>query len=76
MPIFDSTVSVDLSGPDGNAFVLLGMVANAITAAGGSRDDVDRFRNEATSSDYGHLVATCGKWVNFNRLDEEGDDDE
>lgn len=75
MPKFDSTVTVDLSGPDGNAFALLGLVAKAITAAGGTSDDVGRFRNEATSSDYRHLVATCGEWVNFTDLSEEDDDE-
>ena len=51
--------SIDLTGPDGNAFVLLGK------AKGYARQldmDFDLIQREMTSGDYEHLVNTFDKY--------------
>jgi hypothetical protein len=59
-------VDVQLSGTDGNAFLLLGKVSRGILEAGGTKADVVTFQEEATSGDYNHLLVTCQKWVNVS----------
>jgi len=56
-------VMVQLTGKDGNAFAILGVVTRGLRENGHS-DSVDEFRNEATSSDYDHLLQTCMAYVN------------
>lgn len=53
-------VVVQLTGTDGNAFAVLGRVRAALRKAG---IDASEFSAEATSGDYGHLLATCTAWV-------------
>jgi hypothetical protein len=56
-------VTARLSGVDGNAWVIMSVVANAMREAGyGSQ--VPAFREEATSGDYDNLLRTCMRWVN------------
>jgi hypothetical protein len=60
-------IEVELSGHDGNAFMIIGRVRKALRAAGYvSQDEMDTFVSEATSGDYGHLLATCAEWVNVS----------
>lgn len=63
-----STLIVDLTGPDGNAFVLLGM------AKRWARDlqlDFNSIRADAMSGDYEHLLSVLdnhfGDYVIFER---------
>lgn len=56
-------VKVQLSGEDGNCFSILGRVQKALRKAGVSKEEVDLFLKEATSSDYDHLLQTCMAWV-------------
>jgi nucleoside 2-deoxyribosyltransferase len=53
----------DLDGPDGNAFAVLGKTVRALEAADVSLANVNLFREEATSDDYEHLLATVHAWV-------------
>lgn len=55
-------VEAQLSGKDGNAFVILGTVSAALSAAGHA-DQVDAFMDEASSGDYDHLLQTAMRWV-------------
>jgi len=57
-------VDVQLTGTDGNAFVLMGKVSAGIKKAGGTSEDVRAFQDEAMSGDYNHLLRTCMQWVN------------
>lgn len=61
-------IEVDLNGPDGNAFVLLGM------AKSWARDldlDWDEIKSDAMSGDYEYLLSTLdkhfGDYVDFIR---------
>jgi len=65
-PIKKRKAVVNLDGPDGNAFVLLGF------ARGWSKDtgeDWEAVKKEAMSGDYKHLVQTLekyfGRYVDF-----------
>jgi hypothetical protein len=40
----------------GNAFSIIGAVANALKSAGNSREDVDAVREEMMEGDYNHLL--------------------
>lgn len=55
-------VTVKLAGTDGNAYTLLGRVAQALRRAGHG-DSVAEFQKEATSGDYDHLLQTCMAYV-------------
>jgi hypothetical protein len=59
-------VKAQLSGEDGNAFAILGRVAQALRRAGVSGEDIDRFHAEATGGDYDHLLRTCLAWVDVS----------
>ena len=59
-------VKVQLTGTDGNAFVVLGKVLGAMRKAGISDEERSKFKHEATKSDYDHLLATCMDWVDVN----------
>ena len=56
-------VEVQLTGVDGNAFVVMGAVRKALKRAGVSGDEIESFTAEATSGNYDHLLQTCVKWV-------------
>lgn len=68
MPLFPTTVHVDLTGPDGNAFALMAIVANAMRLGDADESDVEQFRGDAMSGNYEHLVATCRKYVDFHEV--------
>lgn len=53
-----------LVGVDGNAYSLMGYTSRALKETG-HRDLVEQMRNEATSSDYYHLVSVCDKYVDI-----------
>jgi hypothetical protein len=57
-------VTVKLIGRDGNAFAILGAVQQGLRRGGATSADMEAFREEATSGDYDHLLATCMNWVN------------
>lgn len=60
------TVSVTLTGTDGNAYSVIGLAAKAMRLAGVSVDDRDAFVDEATSGDYDNVLATAMRWVEVN----------
>lgn len=55
--------AVQLSGDDGNAFLVVGRTAKALLRAGWTREQVAVFREEAMSGDYDHLLQTCMKYA-------------
>lgn len=63
-------VKVRLVGEDGSAFAILGRVKKALVRAGYGSDVVNRFRTEATSGDYDHLLRTVIAWVDTSADDE------
>jgi hypothetical protein len=55
-------VQVQLTGEDGNAFVIIGRVSNALKRAG-HREAASEFMTEAMSGDYDHVLQTCMAYV-------------
>lgn len=56
-------VEVQLTGVDGNAFNILGLVDKKMRRAGVSQEVRDKYRAEATSGDYDHLLQVTMKFV-------------
>lgn len=56
---------VKLIGEDGNAFVIIGKVRNALRRAGYNKDEIERYTEEATSGDYNHLLNVTNEWVHI-----------
>ena len=54
---------VQLTGEDGNAFAILGRVRTALKRAGADQEYVEKYMNEATTSDYDHLLRTTMTYV-------------
>ena len=49
-----------LIGVDGNAFAIIGYVRTAMKSAKMTKEDIDAYTKDATSSDYYHLlVVSC-----------------
>jgi hypothetical protein len=59
----DALVVVDLHGSTGNAYYILGKTVAELTAAGATEDERDTYQEDATSSDYEHLLAVTREWV-------------
>jgi hypothetical protein len=58
------TVTVKLTGNDGNAFSIMAAVSKAIRKAGATPEEVEQYMNESMSGDYDNLLRTAMKWVN------------
>jgi hypothetical protein len=63
VPLTDAVVK--LTGQDGNAFNLLGLVRKAILTSN-QPELADAFMSDATSGDYDHLLQTCMRYVEVN----------
>lgn len=57
-------ITSQLSGQDGNAFNLLGIVRHDLKRGGVPKEEIDQFLEEAMSGTYDDLLVTCMKWVN------------
>ena len=53
-----SGIEIDLTGPDGNAFVLIGKASNLAKQLGLDKDAIQK---EMMSGDYEHLVSVFDK---------------
>ena len=51
-------IIIDLTGPQGNAFYLLGTASFYCKQLGYSQEETDDLLNDMKSSDYDHLVKT------------------
>lgn len=58
------TVTVKLTGNDGNAFSIMAQVSKALRKAGATADEVSEYMSESMSGDYDNLLRTAMKWVN------------
>ena len=66
-PITGETVVVETAGPSGNAFAVMGAVADALRRSGRG-DLVADYRKRATSGDYENLLAVSGEFVTILRV--------
>jgi len=56
-------IQVRLTGSDGNAFMIIGKVGNALRRGNVPKAEIDAFRTEATSGDYDNVIQTAMRWV-------------
>lgn len=59
-------IEVNLTGMNGNAFVIMGAVSNALRRAKVPEVNIKEFIDECKGGDYDHLLQTCFKWVNVS----------
>jgi hypothetical protein len=52
-----------LSGPEGNAFAIMGRVTAALRRIGVSSEEVSAYLKESTSGDYERLKKVARDWV-------------
>lgn len=62
MPPRYPNITVQLTGHDSNAFMILGLCRRAEKEAGLSQQEIDAFYQEATSGDHDHLIQTAMRW--------------
>ena len=53
---------VDCSGPNGNAFYLLGLAQDLAKRCDYTQKEIDKMMTELKSSDYEHLILTFDKY--------------
>lgn len=56
-------IEVQLTGEDGNAFMMIGRTMRALRRGGVDHDEIDQFSEEAHSGDYENVLTTIAKWV-------------
>ncbi|UXR28784.1 hypothetical protein [Bacillus phage Nachito] len=57
-------IEVQLFGEDGNVFNLMGIVSKAMRRNGISKDEIEQFQNEVTSSNsYDEALQVMMRWV-------------
>lgn len=53
-----NNITIDIDGPDGNAFAIIGIVTREFRKSGMPQHQIDRIVKKATSGDYEHLKKT------------------
>jgi len=64
-------VKIDLNGPQGNAFVVLGMCTEAARNACWTNEEINSFLDDAKSSDYEHLLEVARKHFEIDNGDDQ-----
>lgn len=57
---------VQLTGLDGNSFVILGACQRAARRAGWSKEEVEAWRTLAVDGDYDHLLGTAMRYFDVS----------
>ena len=63
-------VEVELTGPSGNAFSILGRVQHAMKRAGIPKDVRDEYFEKATQGSYESLLEETERWVKLVYVDD------
>lgn len=58
------SITVMLTGADGNVFNIMGLVNRALKVGGIDEREREEFKMECMSGDYDHVIQTCFLWVN------------
>lgn len=56
-------IKVQLTGEDGNAFMIIGRVRKELRRAGIEKKELDEFSEQAMSGDYDNVLRTAMEWV-------------
>tara|TARA_B100002019_G_C21222130_1_gene575316 strand:+ start:1008 stop:1238 length:231 start_codon:yes stop_codon:yes gene_type:complete len=49
-------IEIDLQGPEGNAFLLIGKASKLSKQLGHSKEEIEDIKNDMQSGDYEHLI--------------------
>lgn len=66
-PVTDETVRVEMRGPSGNAWAVMGNVVAALKRAG-KASLKDEYMKRAMSGDYENLLNVSGEYVRIKRV--------
>ena len=66
-PVTDETVTVEMRGPSGNAWAVMGNVVAALRRAG-KASLKDEYMKRAMSGDYENLLEVSGEYVRIKRV--------
>jgi hypothetical protein len=61
----NAIVIMDINGPDGNAFAIMGRVSAALKKAGATKEEISQYTMDSMSGDYDNLLAAADRWVDF-----------
>jgi hypothetical protein len=61
----NAIVIMDIDGPDGNAFAIMGRVSAALKKAGATKEEISQYTMDSMSGDYDNLLAAADRWVDF-----------
>ena len=61
----NAIVIMDIDGPDGNAFAIMGRVQAALKKAGATKEELAQYSMDSMSGDYDNLLAAADRWVDF-----------
>lgn len=59
-------IEVQLTGVDGNAWMVMGVVRKALRRAGVSTVEIEKYSEESMSGDYDNLLAVAFRWVSVS----------
>ena len=59
-------ITVQLTGRDGNAMMVIGAVTRGLRRAGVEYSEIQAFCEEAMSGDYDNVLATAMRWVDVS----------
>ena len=62
-----ASVTIDITGPNGNAFYILCELRRILHEAEYDEDSIEAIMKRATSDDYEHLLAVAGEFVRIVR---------
>lgn len=66
-PMFPS-VAIDVSGPDGNAYAIMGVISHVLRTVGYSKNEIDDVLKDMMSSNYEHLIEVASKYVTIENM--------
>lgn len=68
-------ISIDVSGPEGNALLLAGVLKDVMQQTGKTKEEIKAAREDLLSGDNNHLLRVfqkhCGRYVELKGLDDE-----
>ena len=57
------TIVIDIDSPQGNAYCIMGIVANALKECAFTKEQINSILDDMKSSDYDHLVSVAKRYV-------------
>ena len=56
-------ITIELSGSDSNVYSIIGKTIRALRRGGATAEQINEYKQEATSGDYDHAIQTTMRWV-------------